>query len=276
MWLLGVLLWMSLIAGIVAFANRKPRAIPSSARWDIASLAGAASGIVSPLASFSVAAAVFLANLTRAAQSPAFADVMAMFLIAFIILMGTAIMYATDRSIREDPQFSEDFEVTSRVLFILSTAAFYLGIMTSWTGLHPLLLSIDLIELAAVFAWLLLVAILAGGVRMAAWLYSLLEIRSVTAATIPVVAFTGVAFYKLALAPRFPALWPQANPVLSFAVLVFAIAAAAIGVESVVIAFNGDMRLHVLFRRLGRTILPSYVALAITAVIFLWFSVVTP
>lgn len=274
MWLIGVLVWMSLITGIVTLANRTPRAITTSARWDIESLAGSASGIVSPLASFSVAAAVFLANLIRAAPTPSFADVMAMFLIAFIILMGSAIMYSTDRSLRVDQQLGETFEVTYRVLYILATAAFYLGITTSWIGLYPLLLSIDLTTLAGVFMWLLLVAILAGGVRLVAWLYSLLDIRFVTAAIIPIVSFTGAAIYRLALVPRFPSLWPQNNPVLSFAILVFALAAVPLVGESVVIAFHGDQRMYELFRRIGRTILPSYVALAITAVVFLWFSAV--
>ena len=274
MWLIGVLVWMSLIAGIIGLVNRKPHSATTSARWDIASLAGSASSIVAPLASFSVAAALFLANLTRAAQAPTFADVMALFLIAFIILMGSAIMYATDRSIRVDQHLSETFEATHRVLYILATVAFFLGITMSWIALHPLLLSIELTDLAGVFAWLLLVAILVAGVRIAAFLYALLDIRLLPAAIIPIVSYAGVAIYRLVLVPRFPSLWPQDNAVLSFAILVFALAGMAIGVESFVISFHGDQRLHDLFRRFGSTILPPYAALALAAVVFLWLSTV--
>ena len=274
MWLIGVLLWMSLMSGVIALANREPRSVSSNAYWDIEGLAGAASSVVSPLASFSVAAAVFLANLTRAAQNPSFADVMALFLIAFIILMGSAIMYSTDRSIRADQQSSQNFEATYRVLYVLSTAAFFLGITMSWTGLHPLLLSIELTDLAAVFGWLLLVAILVAGVRMVALLYALLDVRLFPVAIIPIVSYASSAIYKLVLVPRFPWLWPQENAVLSFAILVFALAGMAIGIESFVILFHGERRLNELFRRFGRSILPLYAAQALAAVLFLWLSTV--
>jgi hypothetical protein len=98
MWLAGILAMMALV-GVAAGLLAKLRSPGKhTADWDLQSLSGAYAAIVAPLAGFSVAATVFLANLTSAAKTPYFADIMVLFLVAFILLMGTAIMFATFRS----------------------------------------------------------------------------------------------------------------------------------------------------------------------------------
>lgn len=79
MWLVSVLSLMILVGGTLGLLNRFRFSVAPATEWDLESLSATYAGIIAPLAGLSVAATVFLANLTRVAQTPFFADVMALF-----------------------------------------------------------------------------------------------------------------------------------------------------------------------------------------------------
>jgi hypothetical protein len=83
--------------GIAAAAalGRNPRPTQGEPVWDISSLGGTYIGIGGTLGGFSATSAVFVAGLDGARDSPAFASVIGMLLIAFLILIFSALLYAS-------------------------------------------------------------------------------------------------------------------------------------------------------------------------------------
>ncbi len=222
MWLFGILGLFLLTASVTALLARREQQ-PPNLHWEVASLGEAYAGIVSDLAAFSVTAAVFLADIqTEAKQS--LADVMAMFIISFIILMGTTVTYTTFSGASSPEEMIEDFQLGRRVMYILSTLGFYLGMSTGWLGLHPLLIAVNLQEVANVLVWILLAALFGGSSRLGAWLHTLLGVNLLATSLLPYIAFASAAFYKLVLVPRYPELWPTTHTALSLSALVFAVA----------------------------------------------------
>jgi hypothetical protein len=71
--------------------------------WDIASLGGTYTSIVGTLGNFSVTSAVFVAGLDGSRDSPAFASVIGMLLIAFPILIFSALLYASGPTLPSKP-----------------------------------------------------------------------------------------------------------------------------------------------------------------------------
>ena len=175
MWIIGIVTLFAAVGSLQRVLTGKLEAITFSARWDISRLSKAYAGIVSPLAAFSVASAVLLANLLQRSKNPeAFADVIALFFIAFIILVGIAVTLAPGQGALPNGEDAEDFHIGRRVLYILSMLGFFLGLSMSWMGLYPLLVAIDLPVVADVFSWVLLFAVLAGASRLGSWTHTLL------------------------------------------------------------------------------------------------------
>jgi len=121
MWIIGIVTLFAAVGSLQRVLTGKLEAITFSARWDISRLSKAYAGIVSPLAAFSVASAVLLANLLQRSKNPeAFADVIALFFIAFIILVGTAVTLAPGQGALPKGEDDKDFHIGRRVLYILS------------------------------------------------------------------------------------------------------------------------------------------------------------
>lgn len=272
MWLIGAISLMSLVGGIAGFLSRTRNTPIFATDFNLELISEEYARIVAPLAGFSVAAAVFLANLLRVAQSTFFVDVMALFLIAFIMLMGAAIMFATFRGggLQSLPERQHEVHC---MLYIVCNLMFYLGLSMSWLRLRPLLISIDLFNLANVFTWLLLFTLLAGAIRLGAWLHTLLGVRLIASILVPVIPIIAAIVYGLTLAPQSTIFWPAAKPVLSIAILVFAIGSIAYGVETVMITFYGQHEFHHRLLRIGKRLLIPYLSAAITAIGLLWFAV---
>ncbi len=268
-WVFSLMVFVGLFAGLLA---RKRSSREFAADFDLETISEDYAAITNPLAGFSIAAAIFLANLSGVAEPSYFADVMALYLIAFLMLMATAIIYASFRVARMRSLPQNSYEIHC-VLFIVSNLSFYLSLSVSWLGLRPLLLSIGLPYLADVFKWLLLFALFAGAIRLGAWLHTLLGVRLMASVLIPVVPMAAAIAYGQALAGRSAAAWPNSNPVLSFGLLVFAIGALGGGVETSMITFYGQQGFHHRLLRFGNMLIAPYVGIAITAITLLWFSI---
>jgi hypothetical protein len=262
------------VAGTSALLSRRngwtPTALP---QWDVATLGAAYSAAIPPLAAFSIALAVFLANVSRTANPEAFENVMALFLMAFIILIGTALMFATSRSAFFGAVEDDDVLLSRRTMYVLANLCFYLGLNMSWMGLRPLLLAIELDNLAGVFSWLLLFSVVAGAVRQSAWLQGLFGADPLACMSIGLLPILAVCVYWFGLVSLAPSLWPE-NSTLSFAVLVFIVACPPFLLETNVIRFAADQRCAGLLSRVGSRLMPAYQCVAVTAMLLLWLSLV--
>lgn len=267
------MLLLALTGSAAAFFNRRRTAPAASVRWDVPSLATAYAGIISPLAAFSVASAVFLAGLTRSTQTRAFEQVMALFVFAFIILMGTSLMFATLRGGIAMGESSLEFSVARRVMYVLCNFAFFLGLNVSWLGLQPFLTALDLTQLSRVLSWVLLFSILSGAARQGAWCHTLLGASRHAPYTLTAVAALAACAYRLGLVPLLRGLWPAAAT-LTLCLIVFAFAALVFAVETMMIRLQGDSRAQTRLARIGPAVLPSYISAAVTALLLLWFSLV--
>ena len=93
MWIVGVVLLLLTGAGLIAVIGRVPRVRTGPDAWDLPGVSGIYSGLVYTLAGFSVASATFLAGVSSARDSPAFATVIGLLLLSFLILMAASMMY---------------------------------------------------------------------------------------------------------------------------------------------------------------------------------------
>ena len=95
MWLVGAMLVFAAAVATALAIGWMPRQSPSRQVWDIANLGGTYTGIVGTLGGFSVTSAIFVAGLDGARTSPEFGAVIGMLLVAFLILVFSALMYAS-------------------------------------------------------------------------------------------------------------------------------------------------------------------------------------
>lgn len=189
------------------------------------------------------------------------------------MLMGTAVMFATFQSAKLRAQSGDDHLAVHHMLFVVSNLGFYLALSLSWLGLRPLLLSIGLSTLASVFTWVLLFSLLAGATRIGAWLHTLLGMRPLQSFSVPLLSMVAAIVYGFTFAPRYSALWPAANPVLSLALLVFAVGALAFALETTMIILHSRPETHRRLRRIGTIFFVPYLSAGITAITLLWVSV---
>jgi hypothetical protein len=271
MWAIGIGLLLAATAAAIAYLNRGRTRPLLGGQWDLATLSTSYSGIIAPIAAFTVASAVFLANLTRATESHAFEQVIALFLIAFIVLIGTALMFATFRGVLATGESSEDFIVSRRVMYVLANLGFYLGLNLGWLGLQPLLKALELDDLGPVFSWVLFFSILSGSMRQGAWCHSLLGASNLASYAMTAVALVAALVYRLVLVPLFGGLWPG-NPTLTFAIVVFAFGAVIFSVETTMIRLNGSQEAERRLARLGSLLVPPYAACAATCLLLLWLA----
>src|SRR5918995_1710814 len=112
-WIVGVLLLLVVGAVTVALIGWTPRSRIGEAMWDLPGLGGLYTGIVGTLAGFSVASVTFIAGLSSARGTPAFATAVGMLLVSFLILIGSAIMYSDTPSF---PASDDDFDTVFQSL----------------------------------------------------------------------------------------------------------------------------------------------------------------
>ncbi|MCC7463616.1 MAG: hypothetical protein IT480_14280 [Gammaproteobacteria bacterium] len=273
MWVIGFLLLFFVTAIVTWRLNRPSGLPPATVPWDMPGLATSYGSIIAPLAAFSVASAVFLANISRSDHNRTFENLMALFLIAFIMLMGAALMFATLRGATTAATSTPAVITSRRVMYILCNLGFYLGLNVSWLGLEPLLRAIGLERFAHVLSWILLFSILSGAARQGAWCRTLLGVHTLAPYTIAGVAAAAAALYRLGLVPLVRPLWPADAP-LTICVVVFIFAAVIFSIETTMIRLQADEHAHQVLARIGLAILPPYIAAVATALVLLWFSLV--
>lgn len=276
MWALGLILSFAIDGALAARIGwQKPAGRPS-ALVDVPKLSTTLTGIVGTLSGFTIASAIFLANLDTFRGTSSFAAVMGLFLIAFQILIATAIMFAIVPSLPGKTTQNGNAVRTQRVIYNLSSSTFFLGLSLSWLGLIPLLQGLELDFLAGLFAWLLLLALLAGATNLAIFLHTHLGAKIMACLSIPPIGFVSALLYRLLAEMFVPALWPPGDPRLMFGIVGYVLASIAFGLQTAIVASYGRPRVQAVLRGYGHRFLIVFVQLTVTAVAFAWLSVVLP
>jgi len=269
-WAVGIaVVLIVVVASTVAVGWRRGR-LPEPL-WDVSRMSASFTTVVGLLAGLSVASAVFLANLTAVRQSPDFGLVMAMFLLAFTILIATAMLFATVPNLPEPPD-DRDYVRLQRTSYLLAVMSYALGLSVAWFAIRPLLLALDLAEVADVFVWVLFVSLVGATLRVAMNLSRHGGYSAKSVATLVVVGI-GLPIAYRALAGAVPGLWPPGNASFVFTVLAFGIGTFGFLAETVL---HGTYRrsavANAAFGEAHRIIL-GYGAATVATSTFLWLAV---
>jgi hypothetical protein len=239
--------------------------------WDVSRMSASFTTVVGSLAGLSVASAVFLANLTAVRQSPDFGLVMAMFLIAFTILIATAMLFATVPNLVPPPD-DPDYLRLQRTSYLLAVMSYALGLSVAWFALRPLLLALDLTEVAGVFVWVLFVSVVGATLRVAMNLSRHAGYSSASVATLVVLGI-GLPIAYRALASAVTGLWPPSDASFIFTLLAFGIGTFGFMAETFL---HGTYRRSPLARAAfdrGHRIILAYGAATVATATFLWLAV---
>ena len=276
MWVPATLLLFAIDAALVGWIGWRKSPGPPDPLFDIPKLSTSLAGIVGTLSGFTIASAIFLANLDAFRESPSFEAVMGLFLIAFQILIATAIMFALVPGRTSGAALDGSAVLAQRVLYTLSSTGFYLGLSLSWLGLVPLLHGLELELLARLFSGLLLLALLAGASNLTMSLHINLGSHPAVGLMIPPLAFLSAGLLRLLGATAAPAVWPVSNGPLIFGVVGYVLAAAGFSVQTAIVASFGRPAAQTFLRASGHRLLIVFEQLTVTAVALTWLSVVFP
>ncbi|MCD6057638.1 MAG: hypothetical protein K0Q89_1168 [Thermomicrobiales bacterium] len=272
MWIVGTLIMFAVgVAAIVAI-GRTPRAMPGPPPWDISSLGGTYTGIVGTIAGFSVASAIFIAGLDVARTSPLFATVMGMLLAAFLILVFSALIYASTPNALN----IADHAVAQALSHVLANMCGCLGLALSWLALVPLLQMLELPSLAVVFTWQLLFVTLAAAGWVAVFAYDLTTASARACLALPVLGFGLVGFYRLIAARLWPALWPATDAALQFAFIAMGVAGMIMAFHLGLLAAHGSEAGRRRLQRSAHRVALAYSEVQIMTAGLIWLAVATP
>src|SRR5215217_1203288 len=273
MWIIGTIIVLSVGAAVTAALGWSPRATPGPPVWDISRLGGVYTGIVGTLAGFSVASATFIAGLDAARGTPAFAAAIALLLVSFLILMGSAIMYSDTPSF---PASDDEFAMGVQTLaHLFANASYFLGLALAWLALRPLLVMIDLVSLADAFSWLLLATMVAGGVWLAVFVYRLTVANGIACLAIPILGIGLPAIYRLLTVGVWPMLWPGANVAISFAFVAFGVASIGFIHQTGLLLVHGSSGQERRIRQYGHRFALAYLQLVAITTGLVWSGVAT-
>jgi hypothetical protein len=272
MWLAGTVILFIFAIVAVVLIGQTPRANPSPPLWDIGSLGGTYTGIVGTIGGFSVASAIFIAGLDVARASPLFATVIGMLLVAFLILVFSALIYASTPSAVRPGESA----ASPTLSHLLANMTGCLGLALSWLALVPLLDLLDLPALADAFTWLLLFVNLAAAGWVALFAYHLTPANAAACLAIPALGFALPALYRLALVPRWTALWPATDAALHYTFVALAVAGLIFNLHLILLAAHGSQRSARFFRRDGDRLVLAYSAAYALAVGLTWFAIAFP
>jgi hypothetical protein len=272
MWIVGTLILFAVgVAAIVAI-GWTPRATPGPPPWDMSSLGGIYTGIVGTIAGFSVASAIFIAGLDVARTSPLFATVMGMLLVAFLILVFSALIYASTPNAPD----TADHAVAQPLSHVLANMCGCLGLTLSWLALVPLLQMLALSSLAVIFTWMLLFVTLAAGGWVALFTYHLTTASARACLAIPMLGFSLVGLYRLIAARLWPGLWPATDAALQFAFIAMGVVGMIFAFHLGLLAAHGSEAARRRLRRGSHQVALAYSEAYVLAVGLSWLAVATP
>jgi hypothetical protein len=272
-WVVGMLVVLALGAGLTVVIGWKPRSLRDSPLWDAPGLGGMFTGIAGTIAGFSIASATFIASTSQGRDSPAFAAVVGMLLISFLILMSTAMMYSST------PTFSgagdDSGMVMQSLTNVLANAGYFIGVALGWLALRPLLVLIELPSVADAFTWLLLVTALAGSARLAGLTFRLTVAPGQACLLIPIIGFGLPAIYWFVSARVGSLHWPTTDSALYLALIAFAIAVVALAMQTGILLVHGNVVWQQRLTEHGHRLALAVGQATVSAIALVWFAVAT-
>jgi hypothetical protein len=209
--------------------------------------------------------------LSLARESPAFAAVVGLPLVSFLILVTTAMTFSSTPN-RPAPDDADPAAAVQRLSHLLGGAGFFLGVAVAWLALPPLLEALGLPGLADAFAWGLLAALPVGGARLAVLAYRLTAASAPACLVLPAVGFGLPAAYRLGLARAMPGLWP-ADPAVRMAFVAFGVAVLGLALQTGLLLAHGRAPSRRWLGRNGHGAALAYLQAAIVAAALAWFAV---
>ena len=210
MWIVGVLLLIAVAGAVVAVLSRSPRSGMTLLPWDIPGPTGPFTGVVGTLAGFSVASAIFIANLS---------------------LATSAMIYSSTPNAAPFGEYDPD-TAAQQLSHLLGNTSYFLGLAVGWLSLPPLLEALRLPALADAFVWLLLVVLVVGSGRLTLLICRLTAVTAPAYLAVPLVGIALPAHYRGVAANAAPWLWPVPNAALLLALVAFGVAAVGFGLQS--------------------------------------------
>jgi hypothetical protein len=272
MWIAGiVLLLLATTAVSLLLAQRPSGSAPEI--WDIPGTARTYTTIVGTLAGFSVTSSVFIANLTAARQSDNFENVIALFLVAFLVFISSAMQFGTTPNLGLQ---TADYRAVQGYSYLLANASFYLGLCLSWLGLPLLLAAIGLDYLSDIFIWLVLFAILGGAMRVSSsGLNIFANMDLLPSLCLPLLCFAAALIYWLVASQLLESLLPDKHGPVLFAVICFGIAALGFSIQSAIVGSLRSGESARSMRLAGRRVAVGLAGAVFTVVSLLWLSVIS-
>lgn len=271
MWLIGTIVVLAVGAAATIAVGWRPRARPSPPLWDIPKLGGGTAGNAGAFAGFSLTAAIFVAGVGGAQSAPAFVTVFGMLLIGFLILVVATWI---NSSIPDHAKV--ETAITPALLYVLGNIATNLGVAVTWLALPPLLAVVGLPSLVGVFLAWLLIMVLVAGAWAALLVYRLTAAGARACLLIPGLSLALPVLYRLAVVPRWPALWPAREAALQCAFVALGAATVLYALHLGLLLAHGNEPVQ---RRLecdGHRLAPSASQAYAIVVGLLWFAIVAP
>ena len=270
-WLIGIsiLLGATVLLTVASGWNKPP---PPAPLWDVPRIAQTFTGIVGSLAGFSVACAVFLAGqaLVRGAQT--FELVMAMFLIAFLILISCAMGFASVPTATVAADRHREVLGLQEDIYQIAVLGYALGISVAWLALRPLLLALGLTRAADLFTWVLFVAVVGSAARTSMALRRSQGMARSTRVILLVLSIGAPLAYRAASLRLSPALWPIENAAFDFTIGAFALGAIAFGLQTFLVS-EYDQPIVIRWRRVSHRVLLGLASATIVMITLMWLGV---
>lgn len=271
MWVAGVvtLLTVVSVAGAVLVSHSGKGSPPRPLR-DVAAVASDYSDLAGALASLSLAAVVFIATL--APDAPAFDTSIGLFILAFLVLVAAAMEFAATPSMADE---SPTHDLSEQYFsFLLANIPFYLGLALSWLGLRLLVLAIQVNQLADLLTWVLLFAIVLGGLRLVMHVYRFTGASATACLSLVGLSFVAGLMYRFLLSEAWEPLWPSEDEPLQLSVVAFVFAGLGYLYQTALFATSGeDSAIARILARFRSTFVFALTLGVLTIVVLAWIAV---
>jgi hypothetical protein len=232
-------------------------------------VAPAYSQLAGSLASLCLAAVVFIASFSS--DSAAFDTSIGLFILAFLVLVASAMEYAVTPTVTDASQ--PDGLSGQYLSYLLADLSFYPGLALSWLGLRLLVLAIHLDDVADLLTWVLLFAIVLGSLRIVMHLYRYTRAGASACLVLVALSFAAGLVYRFVLTSAWDELWPSHDGPLRLSVVVFAFTGLGYIYQTLLFGIDEDARLSQVLKRYRSAWLFAYTQGVLTVVVLAWIAV---
>jgi hypothetical protein len=270
-WLLGIAVLIAVVV-VITVASGWSKPAPPAPLWDVPRISQTFTAIVGSLAGFSVACATFLAGQAAIRGAETFELVIAMFLIAFLILISCAMGFASVPTATASAGREVEISRLQEDIYQIAVLGYALGISVAWLALRPLLLAIGLTRAADLFTVLLFVAVVGSGARTSMALRRSQGMGRSTRAILLVLAIGAPLAYRAATLTFAPTLWPGENGAFYFTIGAFILGAMAFGLQTFLVS-EYDQPIVERWRSVSHRVLLGLASATIVVITLMWLGV---